>query len=279
MARTITAIQNTLIAQVQSNPTLGPLLTSTSKTAIWRLFTYVVAVCIWTLETLFDLHVKDVDERIAALKPHSLRWYVEKAKAYQHGYNLVAEADYYDNTGLDEVVVEASKIIQQASAVELERGLRIKVAKSVGADLGPLSTDQLNGFKAYMARIKDAGVRLDITSGNPDSLKLEVDCYYDPLLLNSQGHRLDGSGNTTVQDGVKEYLKNLPFNGLLELESLIDNQQAIPGVKIFHIKLAQAKYGALPFTSFAVQYLPDAGYLRFEQNDHLAINFLPYSEQ
>lgn len=279
MARTITQIQNTVIAQVQSNATLGPLLTSTSKTAIWRLFSFVVAVCIWTIETLLDLHVKDVDERIAALKPHSLRWYVEKAKAYQHGYNLVTETDTYDNTGIDEITIEASKIIQQASAVELERGLRIKVARSIGADLGPLTTDQLNGFKAYMARIKDAGVRLDITSGNPDSLKLAVDCHYDPLILNSSGHRLDGTGNTTVQDACKNYLKNLPFNGVLELESLTDNQQLVPGVKIFHIKDAQAKYGALPFTSFAVQYLPDAGYLRFETNDHLTINFIPYSEQ
>lgn len=278
MARTITGIQNEIIAQVQANATLAPLLTSTSKVAIWRLTTYVVAVCIWTLETLFDIHVADVNETISKLKPHSLRWYAGKALAFQYGYNLVDDADYYDNTGIDDTTITASKVVDYAAVVEQERGLRIKVAKDNGTDLTALTSPELNAFKEYMKRIKDAGVRLNITSGPADGLRITIDLYYNPLVLNSAGGRLDGVVAQPVQDAVKTYLKNLPFNGVFVLQSLVDVLQLVDGVKIAHIVSAQAQYGALPYQSFYVKYLPDSGYLRFVNPGDITVNLIPYSE-
>ncbi len=279
MARTITEIQNELIAQVQVNATLAPLLNSTSKTAIWRLLTFVIATSVWTLETLFDIFKQDIDEKIAALKPHSLRWYAEKAKAFQYGYNLVVEADYYDNTGIADDVVEASKLVDYSAVVEKERGLRIKVATTVADDLAPLSNLQLTAFIAYMQRVKDAGVKLEITSTVSDSLKLTLDLYYNPLVLNSNGQRLDGEVSEPVQNATKSYLKNLPFNGVFVLQKLVDELQKVDGVNIVDIISAQAKYGALAYQSFSVKYVPDAGYLRFVDNADLIINFIAYSEQ
>lgn len=278
MARTITEIQNEIIVQVQGNATLAPLLTSTSRVAIWRLNTYVVAVCIWTLETLFDIHVADVNETISKLKPHSLRWYAEKAKAFQFGYNLVDDADYYDNTGIDPALIETSKVVDYAAVIEQERGLRIKVAKDNGTDLQALSNTELDAFEEYMKRVKDAGVRLNITTGPADNLKLSADIYYNPLVFDSTGARLDGAGNTSVQNAIKNYLKNLPFNGVFVLQSLIDVLQQVDGVTIVQITNAQARYGVLPFQSFAVKYVPDAGYLRFAVDGDLILNFIPYSE-
>jgi hypothetical protein len=278
MARTITTIQNNIIAGVAANATLSPLLTSTSRVAIWRLLALVVATAIWTLETLFDIHVADVNETISKLKPHSLRWYAEKATAFQFGYNLVDDADYYDNTGLDETTVEASKVVAYAAVVEQDRGLRIKVARDVGADLAALTAPQLDAFEEYMKRIKDAGVRLNITSTAADELKLSLEIYYNPLVLNSAGGRLDGTVSEPVQDAVKEYLKNLPFNGVFVLQNLVDVLQLVDGVKIAHLVGSQARYGLLPFQSFGVKYLPDAGYLRLANPGDLTITFIPYSE-
>ncbi|HLO38378.1 MAG TPA: hypothetical protein VK173_07810 [Lacibacter sp.] len=277
MARAITDIQNEIIAQVQANATLAPLLTSTSKVAVWRLLTYVVAVCIWTLEKLFDIHVIDVNETISKLKPHSLRWYAEKARAFQYGYNLVDDADYYDNTGIDDATIEASQVVAYAAVVEQERGLRIKVARDTG-DLAALTSPQLTAFIEYMKRVKDAGVRLNITSTAADGLKLTLEIYYNPLVLNSTGARLDGAGAEPVQDAVKNYLKNLPFNGVFVLQSLIDQLQVVDGVKIAHLVSAQAQYGLLPYQSFAVKYLPDSGYLRLINPGDLVLTFIPYSE-
>ncbi len=277
MARSITTIQNNIIAGVAANATLSPLLTSTSRVAIWRLLALVVATAIWTLETLFDIHVADVNETISKLKPHSLRWYAEKATAFQFGYNLVDDADYYDNTGIDETTIEASKVVAYAAVVEQDRGLRIKVARDTG-DLAALTAPQLEAFEEYMKRIKDAGVRLNITSSAADELKLNIELYYNPLVLNSAGGRLDGTVSEPVQDAVKEYLKNLPFNGVFVLQNLIDVLQLVDGVKIAHLVGAQARYGLLPFQSFAVKYLPDAGYLRITNPGDISVTFIPYSE-
>lgn len=278
MARTITEIQNEIIEQVAINPVLSTLATSTSKTAIWRNIANVVATVIWTVETLFDLHRTETDAKIAALKPHSLQWYAGKAVDFQYGYSLPADSDVYDNTGEDETEVENSKIVDYAAVVEQERGLRIKVAKDDGSDLVELSNPELSAFIEYMKRIKDAGVRLSITSGPADSLKLSLDVYYDPLVLNSEGERIDGFSSEPVQDAIKKYLKNLPFNGVFVVQSLIDVLQQVEGVKIAHVASVLARYGLLPFQSFSVKYVPDSGYLRLSDDSDLTINFIAYSE-
>lgn len=278
MARTIADIQLEIVTSVQADEVLGPLLSSTSKVSIWRLWTYVVAVAIWTLETIFDIFRIEIDEKIATLKPHSLRWYALKAKAFQYGQDLVDDADYYDNTGLDDTDIEASLIIDHAAVVEQTRGLRIKVATTVSGDLAALTTPQLNAFKEYMKRVKDAGVKLLITSAIADSLKLKLTVYYNPLVLDATGGRADGTSSTPVQDAINNYLKNLPFNGVFVVQSLIDVLQQVDGARVFDIQESQARYGALAYTAFRVQYIPDAGYLRIFDDADLQITFLPYSE-
>ena len=278
MARTIDDIQTEQIAQVAADPILSAELTSTSKVAEWRLWTFVVATCIWTLEKLQDLFRLETDDKIASLKPHSLRWYAGKAKAFQYGYNLVDETDYYNNEGIDEATVTDSKIVSYAAVVEQIRGLRIKVAKNSGLDLGPLSSPELSAFVTYMGRVKDAGVKLLITSAAADSLKGVLDVYYNPLVINSVGGRNDGVSSDPVRDAIKTYLKNLPFNGVFLLQNLVDVLQLVDGVEVIDIKEMQATYGALPYTAFRVQYIPDAGYLRIYNDADLKLTFIPYSE-
>ncbi|MBL0144942.1 MAG: nucleotidyltransferase [Chitinophagaceae bacterium] len=267
MARTITDIQQSIIDNINSNATLSTQLTSTSATALWRLWAYIIAVSIWALENLFDFFKSDVDETIAAMKPHSLRWYAEKAKLFQYGYSLPADTDVYDNTAIDPALIEASKIVDYAAVVEQQRGLRIKVAQDNGTDLEALITAELNAFKAYMERIKDAGVKLTITSGDADLLKLSLTIKYDALVLLPTGGRIDGTSAAPVKDAIKTYLKNLPFNGILSTMKLIDAIQAVEGVKDLSVNNIQAKYGALPFSAINITYTPDAGYLRAEDAD------------
>ena len=154
MAQTIDEIENDIVATIQADPVLAAQLNSTSKVAIWRLLARVAATVAFTLQKQYDLLVVLVNEIIASLKPHSLRWYALKAKAFQYGYNLVAESDYYDNTGIADSVVLASKIVAYAAVVEQTRGLRIKVATDNGTDLGPLSTPKLTAFCSLHAAVE-----------------------------------------------------------------------------------------------------------------------------
>ncbi|HYH14170.1 MAG TPA: hypothetical protein VD794_03055 [Flavisolibacter sp.] len=268
MARTINEIFTDKMQRVAADPTLGPALTSTSRVAIYRLMLYISAVCDWTLETFQDLFKKEVNETIANMKPHSPLWYANKAKAFQYGFDLVPEADYYDNTGLRDDEIEASRIVRHAAVVELPRGLRIKVATHNGTDLQKLTADQLTSLKAYFARVKDAGVNpLVVTTDDADALKLSLRIKYNPLVLNAMGGRIDGTTATPIQEAIKNFLENLPFNGVFSVQALVDAIQAVEGVEDLSIDLVQTKYGALPFSAVNIQYIPDSGYLRIADED------------
>ncbi len=261
MARTIDEIQQSIIDAKNADSTLAGL-NSTSKVAIWLLWTRVYAVIVWGLENLFDIHIKQVNNTIAAQKPHSLQWYQTKAKAFQYGDSLVTDSDVYDPISTDAAVV----IINYAAAVELGNQVRVKVATLSGADLAAISGPQLTAFSAYMNRVKDAGVRLLLTSGDPDDLKLEVAVYYDPLILDNAGARLDGTNTTPVLSAIKVFLATLPFNGLFVLNKMIEYiENNVEGVRILQVISAEANYAATPYVAIPVEYVPDAGYMTLNE--------------
>ncbi|NOS94529.1 MAG: nucleotidyltransferase [Cyclobacteriaceae bacterium] len=276
MARTIDEIQQSIITEVQADTTLAPVATSTSKTALWRLWTRVVAIAAWTVEVLFDTLKAEVNELLAVLKPHTLKWYATKAKAFQYGYSLPDDTDLYDNTGLTETQISDSQIVKYVAVVEQTKNLRLKVAK-LATDLAPLSAPELTAFREYMARVKDAGVKLIIDSNVADKLKLNIEIYYDPLILNDAGQRIDGSDLQPVQNAINKYLQNLPFNGVFVLAYLVDELQKVDGVVIPNITQALSSYGLFSFTSINVKYQPDSGYLRFENPTDLVITWIAQS--
>jgi len=282
MAKTVKEIQDIIIASVQADTTLSTRLTSTSATAIWRLTTYAMAFCWAMLENIFDTLVIEINDLLSRLKPHTLRWYVEKLKNFQYGYSLPADTDVYDNTGLTDAVVAASKIIQYAAGARQRRTngrlfLRLKVAKLVAGDLGALAGAEIAAVSDYTFRIADAGVDYEITSGPADKIVQKWTIYYDPEMIDGTGNRIDGTVSEPVKNGIKNYLLNLPFNGEYRTTYHVDAVQLIPGVTDCKLEECQASYGALPLTSIAVSYTPDAGYMRFYADTDLVIIYQPLS--
>ncbi len=273
MARTITEIQAQIIAEKERVVGLSSL-NSESKTAIWRLWTHVVATAIWTLEVLFDFHKKEVDDLILSKKPHSLHWYRAKAKAFQMGGTLARESDCYDNTGLSTDEINKQCIVKQAAVVEINGVVRIKVTKEAGDQLAPLSSSELSSFTTYMQQIKDAGVRIRVDSLPPDDLQMEIDIYYDPLVLNGKGEQLKNSAIKPVEDTIKTYLKNLPFNGEFVLATLTDRLQETTGVIIPQIGRVLARYGNQDYKLVTARYVADAGYLQIAGEKGLIINYI-----
>lgn len=275
MARTIDEIYNEIITSVTGDERLANL-NSPSKTAIWRLYSYVVAVSIWSLEKLTDLHMAEVDKRILELKPHTARWYRSKALAFQYGFQLVQETDKYDNTGVDDTVIENSLIIKYAAVTESddESRLVIKIATEENGVLAPISVAESDAFTAYIKRIRDAGVKTTIINFLPDRLFLNLDIYYDPLVLDGEGNNIL-SGGKTVEEAINAYMKELPFNGQLVLAHLVDRLQQVQGVDIPHINLAETSwidaeindYGdAQPIT---VKQIPVSGYFAVANFDNV----------
>lgn len=197
-------------------------------------------------------------------------WYVDMAKRFQKGYLLPYDGDVYEI--IDES--EEARIIAHAAAVEEPNKLHLKVAKNFGADLGPLTSDELQNFKEYMHRVKDAGVRIRITSLAADELRLNLTVYYDPLVLDENGARLDGTAATPVKDAIRAHLKKQPFNGLFVINRLIDAIERVEGVRIAMINSTTIGQGPL-FFPVTVERVPLAGYLILD-NDYTTINYLPH---
>jgi len=279
MARTIQQIQNSIIAAKVADGTLSGL-TSTSMTAKWYVWTYIVALCQWTLETLFDAHKLEVQGIITAGKPHTLSWYCVKAKAYQYGDSLPVDAGGNATSDVYTVIDPTALVVAYAAGVELVplNIVRIKTAKLVGGVLAPLSGPQLTGLGIYMQQVKDAGVRLQITSGNGDNLQLTLAIKYDPTVLDNTGARLDGASSTPVKDAIKAYLVSLPFNGVMNLLNLYNAIADVDGVMLAILELVQANYGMTPYVPITAQYVPDAGYLVLDEiwfDPH--VSYMPYT--
>lgn len=269
MARSIQEIQNIILQAKAQEPVLESL-NSTSKVAIWRLWVYIIAVAIWSLEKLFDQHRADIDKRLASLKPHTASWYRSKALAFQYGFDLLPDSDKFNNTGHTEEQIEASKIVKYSAVIESknEGRLIVKIAGEQGDTLQPITDAQKQAFEAYLQEIKDAGVRLSVVNYQPDILHLQMKIVYDPLVLDSNGQSILHATHP-VEKAIKSYLKRLPFNGELVLAHLIDALQQAEGVKIPHLVLAQSKnitsggdYGA--FETIEISKIPTAGYFTID---------------
>lgn len=288
MARTIQQIFNEQkeeairLATEQSNDEALEMFNNTSKVSLWRLLFYVFAFSAWSLEKVFDSFVDLVNGIIAALTPHSLRWYRTKALAFQFGFDLIAETDKYDNAGKTADEIEESKMVKYAAVNEAQvDGRRVLLIKVAGVDgsgvLQQLPSIQEAAFAAYMERVKDAGNMLIIYNRIADILKTEVDVFYNPLVLDANGNRLDGLAGKPVEDAANGYLLTLPFNGEFSNAAFVDALQNAYGVdnKNVFLKSMQRKINETDYQAVGNTFIPDAGYTKFDEGG-LIINYIAH---
>ena len=275
MARTPETIQNTLLAEKANKPELA-VLTSQSKTAIWRLFIYIMSIAIYAFEIILDKHYSDVTQKLTEEKAHTARWYRSKALAFQFGFDLVVDSDNFNNTNYTTEQISESKIVKYAAVVEAENDSRliVKIAGETDDELNRLNEQQVASFKTYMQEIRDAGVKLTVINYEADKLFLELQINYDPLVLSSNGQHLINA-NYPVVDAIKAYMKELPFNGELVLAHLVDKLQQVEGVLIPTIMSASTSwidensnnYGDA--IGIAVKSIPVSGYFKVETFENI----------
>lgn len=236
MARTINQISDSIIARIVSEPKLAGL-TSSSKTSVWGLIVYCVSFGIWVLETLFDTHKAEIDTALANQKKGSKLWYRNMALAFQYGFDLITDSDQFNNIGYTAEQIEASKIIKYAAVTEsdAESRLIIKVATENAAEvLAPINETEKLAFDYYIDEINYAGVKYTIINYAPDRLQLNLTIKIDPKVIDTSGTKILMSatdvGTKPVESALAEFMKELPFDGNLVLNALIDKLQKIQGV-------------------------------------------------
>ncbi|WP_234111464.1 nucleotidyltransferase [Chryseobacterium sp. R2A-55] len=231
-----------------------------------NIFTFIL----WTLEKLFDQHRSEVSEIVKILKPHGLPWYRQKALDFQYGFDLYPDTDVFNNVGYSAEQIQNSKIIKYAAVTEAvnESRLIVKIAtEDSNSELSPISEGQKESFDEYIEEIRDAGVKVTVINYLPDILRLHIKIYYNPLVLTSHGVSIL-SGKKPVEDSLKAFMKELPFNGQLILASLVDKLQATEGVDIPHLVSASSSWvsenGYSDFENIGVRKIPVSGYFKIE---------------
>ena len=274
MSRTISEIEQIMLDKKASIAELSDL-TSTSKVAIWRLFIYIVAVAIWSIEKLFDHHQIEINTKIANQKKGTLAWYRYMALNFQYGFDLIQDSDEFINTGVTQEEIENSKIIKYAAVNEGDEvgTIVVKIAGENNGVLTPITPSQKDSVVSYFEEIKYAGTRIRVINYLPDRLYLTIKIFRDPLVLNADGTSIINGGKP-VEDAILEFLKELPFNGELVLAHLIDKLQQVEGVKIPHLLLAQSSWvdgsgGYSAPQTINVKTIAVSGYFEIQNFDNI----------
>lgn len=235
----------------------------------------IVAFCIWVYMQIVSISISQQNAFILQQKIHSLSWYSAYAKLFQYGDALPWGEVTYDNTGVSDDDITAAQVVKFAAATKVPGGIRIKVAGLENGELTQIPNPQFLSFQEYMFRISAAGDNLFYTNNAPDSLKLTLKIWYDALVLNSEGKRLDGTNDTPVQDAIDAYIKGIDFDGgRFVPASLTDALQSVEGIKVPEIELCQTQYAALPYVDVPGNgVVPDAGWVRIINSGDLQLTF------
>lgn len=265
MARTIAEIKDSMTTDLMRNPDVaraygfetGAAFSSHfSKVSVESLLFYIVACAVWVLENLFDQHRRDVEQRIEAIIPHRPKWYRDKVLGFMKNKTLVPDTDHYDTSGMSDGDIEAARVVKYAATSESADAsiLTIKVAGDAEGKRQPLDTDTEGQLAAYIAEIKDAGVRVNLVNQTADVFHCEVDVYYDAMLLPE-------AVETQCRDTIRNYIENLPFNGEYSNMALVDELQKVEGVRIVEMSGATTEVaGESTPTEINARFTPAAGY-------------------
>jgi hypothetical protein len=221
MARPVSVIQQQILDYISADTTLGPLLTSTSKRAIYNLLAFIIATCINILEQLMDTYETALEAIAASAAPAAAAWLQAQVLKFQYSADVPQIVQLINFAPQYPVVDSTLCIITRCSVTtNLANTVVIKVA--TGNPPAALTSDQLSSLQSYLNVIGVAGVTYDAQSLSADLLYCNAEIFY-------QGQY--GSGiQLSVITAVNNFLAELPFNGRMRISDLEQAILAVPGV-------------------------------------------------
>lgn len=240
------------------------------RVSVENVLFYIVAVCCHVVEGLMDAHKREVDDMLSARSPHGLRWYREKALAFMKDKELPGDSDEYDTGGMSEAEIAERRVVKYAAVEEdAQTGILIlKVAGENGGARCRLQEEEATMLRSYMNEVKDAGVLINIINRDADIFGCEVDVYYNANLDGEQIRK-------DVEDRIRSYVANLPFNGEYHDMGLVNELQGVAGVKVVDLKNSLSGTDKDTLTSIMGLAYPVSGYFKVED---VNINMKPYGK-
>lgn len=240
-----------------------------SLTSFENVLFEIIAFFHYVLEQMFETHKTETMTAIANQKIHRAPQIRQSLLGFQYGFSLRPGTDEWQNGAATDEQIAESKIIKYAAVVESDDEKRVicKIATEIENELSPITEEQMESVSAFVKEIKPPGVPYTVINYLPDLLSLNVRIFRDPLVLTSNGiHRVNGT--KPVEVALLEFMKELPFNGELQLQELANKLERTDGVKLVQIDSAErawldpdnGSYG--DFTAIDVRAIPVSGYFK-----------------
>lgn len=222
------------------------ILNSRSKMSIINLFTYVMAVMIYTYETILDVFEVNIARLLSQRINGTPEYYALIAKKYQYDKaNEAPDELYFDEDALKvryRQIDTSHQIITQSAweyniinttnnngeEVAVRNGIVLKVCKdseSVDTESGavyePLSNYEMTGFRTYINQVKFLGAKISCIS-----------TYGDILTISNCNIKFNKDYITAAQafENVKaaliNYAQNIGYNGYIYYQAIIDAIQS-----------------------------------------------------
>ncbi|MCI2229596.1 hypothetical protein MC378_10490 [Polaribacter sp. MSW13] len=269
---------NKMVAEKEANTALENI-TSESKVSIWRNFIYVVSFIANFVKELQEAHKKEVTALIDSQKHTNLNYYRDVVFNYRDGHTFDSEMLDYTGTYTDDEIAIAKIVKRAASDTVNENGLEkivLKLATETDGELSKIEEIALERIKEHVRINAPAGTNFSFISTRPDELKLTVNCYIDPQVLDDNGNRIDGTANNVVAEAVEAFFEdtNFKFDGELVLSLLEDQIQAVSGIQDKSVRFTNVQANSdVPavWTTITERYTSYSGYYKIVE---LNVNYL-----
>jgi hypothetical protein len=247
-------------------------LDSTSDTSFFLNLKKYWALLVQMLTSEFETFKTSVELLISTTSVGALSWYVDQVMAFQYGdaISILNGKVSYD------AIDEQKKIVKQSTATEDTSSGRITIraAKTGEGGYVALSTDELEALRGYVAKIKYAGVMVDVTSLEADLLKLVGVVKVDRQVFKPDGSLLTDPSKFPVRDAIIQYIANLPYTSLLSNTDLTDEIQKIKGVRDFTVT---SSFTRRPISSDWISYnrevISTAGHMALHNDSLLSYQY------
>lgn len=264
MARTVDQIKAQMLAEKQAQSSLNAL-SSTSQTAFWNLYIYLVAVAINIFEQILDLFKVDIETIAYNSYPGSPQWIKQQVLNFQYSATTPQNVTYNPVTNIIgySTINTVLRIVTRCSVNRfVNKIVVVKAAK--GTTPTALTTLEKNALQSYLYDIGFAGIDYNVVSNAADKLSLTGVVYYE------------GAYSATIQASVitaiNTYLSNIPFDGIVTTNGVIDAVTNVAGVIDFAPTIIGVRKDSVVFANRSflynlssninlVKYQTDAGYI------------------
>jgi hypothetical protein len=241
MARSISEIQDEIKFNVRTHPELDKFLfpeDGGSNVSVFNLMISIVSLSMFTFEVLLDNFQEDVQTQSQEVPVGNPQWVRKQILLFQFGDIIILDENFIP---FYPVVDPDLRIVTQCTVQEpFSSEIKIKVAKTVADVLTPLTAGEITALENYYFGSGDqqgigfAGVRAEFLSQEPD--RMSVTGIVDFL-----GQYVEANVKQDVIDAIDNYFANLNFDGVVVMNTLVSQVNAIVGVSNFVISATTAR--------------------------------------